>query len=349
MIRLILIIALLLPVQAFAAGSSATWWDKPATTTLPDAGKVSVYDGSALKTITGANLKTNVIDAIKAPSSQVIGVQPAPTAGAYERKFEVKDKDGSIKMYINASGTVVIAGQLVLGSTPVPLAVSSVSPVNGATAQSIIVYPAVTFNKGASLSVSTMYILGNSTAPVVGDTSATWNVPATLSYGTTYTLKVVKNSITQTDGETTSSCGTTMTDVSGVCQSTFTTATLGISSVNPAAGATSVAGTDGAAFTTVPSTTFSTHALLAAGAGSFTCSSSYYNGSSWVNDTTPGDYLTTNNLTYTLDSMIYHKSYDASHLTTYTCDIVKSIGLTTCAAGTSDTGSTCRWTFTTAL
>ncbi|QOX78732.1 hypothetical protein FY034_07250 [Trichlorobacter lovleyi] len=346
MIRLLLVIALLLPVQALAA--TVNPWEKPAITTLPDTAKVSVYDGSVLKTITGPNLKTDVIDAIKLPSSQVIGVQPAPTAGAYERKFEVKDKDGLIKMYINASGTVVIAGQLVLGSTPVPLAVSSVAPANGATAQSIIVYPAVTFNKGVSLSLSTMYIQGNSTAPVMGADGATWNIPATLAYGTTYTLKVVKNSILQTDGETSSSCGTTMADVSGVCQSTFTTATLGISSVVPAAGATGVTGTDGGAFTAVPSTTFSTHALLTAGAGSFTCSSSYYNGSGWVNDTTPGDYLTTNSLTYTLDSMIYHKSYDASHLTTYTCDIVKSIGLTTCAAGTSDTGSTCRWTFTTA-
>lgn len=340
MIRLLLIITLLLPVQALAA--TVNWWDKPATTTLPDTGKISVYDSSALKTITGANLKATAVSAVNAASDTPLQKQPLSSSNPYQRVAEFKTAAGVITSFITANGTLVIG-------TPKALAVSSVAPSNGATAQSIIVYPAVTFNKGVGLSVSTMYILGNSTAPVVGSTSATWNVPATLSYGTTYTLKVVKNSITQTDGETTSSCGTAMADVSGVCQSTFTTATLGISSINPAAGAASVAGTDGATFTTVPSTTFSTHALLAAGAGSFTCSSSYYNGSSWVNDTTPGDYLTTNNLAYTLDSMIYHKSYDASHLTTYTCDIVKSIGLTTCAAGTSDTGSSCRWTFTTAL
>lgn len=347
MIRLIMVIALLLPVQAFGA-EAATWWGKPGTATLPDAGKVSVYDGSALKTITGADLKADVIDAIKAPSSQVIGVQPAPTAGAYERKFEVKDKDGSIKMYINASGTVVITGQLVLGAVPVPLAVSSISPANGATAQSIIAYPTVTFNKGVSVSLSTMYIQGNSTAPVVGSDPATWSIPATLAYGTTYTVKVVKNSITQTDGETSSRCGTAMSDVSGVCQSTFTTATLGMSSIYPAASATGITGTDGGAFTTTPAVTFSTQAVLAPTGGEIACSSSYYDGSSYQSDTVSGDSSSTDYLTYSLPSLVYHKSYDASHLTTYTCNVLKSIGLSSCGAGTTDTGTTCRWTFTTA-
>jgi hypothetical protein len=138
-----------------------------------------------------------------------------------------------------------------------------------------------------------------------------------------------------------------MTDVSGVCQSTFTTGTLNIYSVYPTVSAADIGGTDGGAFYATPNITFGLTVALSA--GQFTCSSSYWNGSSWVADTTPGAFTNTSNAIYSLPSMIFHKSYDSSHLTTYTCSVPKSIGLSSCLSGMTDTGTLCQWTFTTAV
>ncbi|WP_277058757.1 Ig-like domain-containing protein [Trichlorobacter lovleyi] len=246
---------------------------------------------------------------------------------------------------------VTVVNSLVIGANPpAPLSVSSISPANGSTG--FIGGPiTITFNKNPNgTSGSAIYVNGVTTTNAYSsESNATILSTAYLAPNTTYTFKVNKVALAslQTDGETTATCGTAMTDVSGVCQSTFTTAYLKIYSVGPAAGSTNVVGTDGTTgWNVVPNITFGTTKVLTA--GQYTCSSSYYNGTSWVTDSTPGAFTNTSNAIYSLPSMIFHKSYDESHLTTYTCSVPKSIGLSTCDAGTTDTGTLCQWTFTTA-
>lgn len=252
--RLAMIIAILAgAVMVQAAG----WYQFPEQDTLGDTDRLMVFDNtsSATRNITGLKLKqdiaafvnlsttinlantTEALDLLNGPSDTPLVKIPGPSAGTYTRTFEIKDSSGNVKMYANAGGTIVITGQLVLGTVPAPLAVTDVFPDNGATAVATSSVPYIDFNKGFTPSISTVYIVGNATAPVGASTCIsgcaegetpvyTWRVsiPATLAASTTYTIRVVKNNILQTDGETTSSCGTAMTDVSGVCESTFTTA-----------------------------------------------------------------------------------------------------------------------------
>ena len=153
------------------------------------------------------------------------------TAGMYTRVMEIKDHLGKIVYFIQRDGQVNFG-------TPTPLSISSVYPTNGATNISNGVWvdysssgggrirtnplvPAVTYNKSTTVSISTQYIQGSSIAPTDGNT--VWPfLNFSGAAATTYTMKVVRGSIIQTDGETTSSCGTAMTDVAGICTSTFT-------------------------------------------------------------------------------------------------------------------------------
>lgn len=204
---------LIFAVNAFAA--DRTYYSYPDATTVPDNARILMYDpATGSRNVTGAKLRESVSDT--PISSQPIDSSP------YKRVAEFKDSTGKITSYIQANGTLVLG-------TPVALAVSAVYPANGATGVAIDAVPYVTFNKAVYVSLSTTYIQGDSTAPAgnpntPGQPTQTWTIPSTLAAGTTYTIKVVKNNIPQTDGETTSSCGTTMTDNAGVCESTFTTA-----------------------------------------------------------------------------------------------------------------------------
>lgn len=250
--RIYALLFLLIPCALFAA---ETYYNFPDATSLPDDSRILMRDGSTNKNITGLKLKqeiaafanmsttinlantTEALDLLNGPSDTPLVKIPGPSAGTYTRTFEIKDSSGNIKMYANAAGTIVIAGQLVLGGVPVALAVTDVFPDNAATSVATSSVPYIDFNKGLTPSISTVYIVGNATAPVYasvcisgcgeGETPVNRlrvSIPATLAAGTTYTIRVVKNSILQTDGETASSCGTAMTDNAGVCESTFTTA-----------------------------------------------------------------------------------------------------------------------------
>lgn len=245
--RLAMIIAILAgAVMVQAAG----WYQFPEQDTLGDADRLMVFDNtsSATRNITGLKLKqdiaafvnmsssinlantTEALELLNGPSDEPLVKQAGPSATTYTRVFEVKDKTGKIFMYMQNNGVTTYG-------TPKALAVSSVFPANGATAVATSSVPYVDFNKEFTPSISTVYIVGNATAPVGALTCISGcgdgetpvyayrvSIPATLAAGTTYTIRVVKNNILQTDGETTSSCGTAMTDVAGVCQSTFTTA-----------------------------------------------------------------------------------------------------------------------------
>lgn len=154
-----------------------------------------------------------------------------PAAGQYARVFEIKDHAGKIVYFIQRDGQVNFG-------TPTPLSISSVYPINGATNVSNGTWfnysttgggwqrintttPGVTYNKSTIVSISTQYIQGSSIAPL-GE-NAGWVFPNfSGAAGATYTMKVVRGSIVQTDGESASSCGTAMTDISGICTSTFT-------------------------------------------------------------------------------------------------------------------------------
>lgn len=326
-----LIIALIL-MATTAVAADRTYYSYSESTTVPDNGKFLMYDpATGSKNVTGSTLRTTASDT-------PISSKPVSSSNPYQRVYEGRSSDGTITSYITANGILVIG-------TPHVLTVSSIVPANGATG--FVGGPiTLTFNKDPlSTSASYMYVQGVTTANGANNNIITST--AYLAPSTSYTYKVVKNSLAplQTDGETTASCGTAMTDVSGVCQSTFTTGTLNIGSVYPAVGATSIGGTDGGAFYATPTLTYNLTTTLSA--GQYTCSSYYYNGSSWITDSTPGAFVNTSNIIYTLPSMVYHKSYDASHETTYTCSVVKPTA--GCLTGMTDTGTACTWTFTTAL
>jgi hypothetical protein len=368
--RLIITILLccLLPTVSIAG---SYYYTKPDATSLPPSGRILMYDPNTGtdKNITGTVLRSQVapstdetLTAISQPTDKALSVQPSSTASPYYRKTEFKDKDGIIKMYINAGGTVVITGQLILGSIPVALAVSSAYPINGATGVDINAVPYVVFNKGANVSLSTLYLDGNSTAPVLQEVCLSgcvggqipiverrYTIPAApLIHGTTYTMKVVKNSILQTDGETASSCGTAMTDVSGICQSTFVTTPITITGSYPAVGASNVPGTDGQPFSPSMSITLDTPITgYTPGLGDFLLSLDYWTGSGWYVGTYVVAATTSDNLTYQIP-FNYKKSYSSSYLTKFGISIKKVVGVPTCPVGWTDMGTSCKFTFTTA-
>lgn len=190
---------------------------------------------SAARRIGTAN---QIFDLITSANSKKLVKRAAVGAGPYARVFEIKDGTGKIVQWTSAAGAMYFG-------TPLPLSIASVYPTNGATGVSngtLFHYssttggwdywkrinttiPAVTFNKSTDVSISNLYIVGSSIAPqdIMGTAGIVWsfgNFSGTP--GTMYTIRVVRGSITQTDGETASSCGTAMTDISGICTSTFT-------------------------------------------------------------------------------------------------------------------------------
>ena len=212
--KYLIIFMLMLPITVHAAG--VQYYSYPDATTVPDNGRILMYDpATGSKNITGATIRTT-------PSDTPLTSQPISGTNPYKRVAEFKDSTGKITSYITANGTLVLG-------TNVALAVTSVYPANGATGVSTSAIPQVGTNINFWATISNLYVVGSSTAPESADGSYSaftnlWNIPATLAANTTYTIRFLKNSIIQTTGETTSSCGTVMTDVSGVCQSTFTTA-----------------------------------------------------------------------------------------------------------------------------
>lgn len=212
--KYLIIFMLMLPITVQAAG--VQYYSYPDATTVPDNGRILMYDpATGSKNITGATIRTT-------PSDTPLTAQPISGTNPYKRVAEFKNSSGVITSYITANGTMVLG-------TPVALAVTSVYPANGATGVSTSAIPQVGTNTTFEATISNLYVVGSSTAPVSADGASStstnlWNIPATLAANTTYTIRFLKNSINQITGDTTSSCGTAMTDVSGVCQSTFTTA-----------------------------------------------------------------------------------------------------------------------------
>lgn len=213
------LLVLMIVLAAAVVFAGQAYYQFPETDSLNDGDRILVFDNisSTSRNITGAKIKQEAVSAVNAPSDNPLVKQPATSTNPYQRVMEIKDANGVIKQWSNAKG------QLYFG-TPKALAVTAVSPANGATGVDVATVPSVTINKASDATISTILIVGSSTDPATSDGGITWTIPATLAASTTYTIRVVKNSIVQTDGETTSSCGTVMTDNAGVCESTFTTA-----------------------------------------------------------------------------------------------------------------------------
>ncbi len=101
-----LLILLMALTTSTAVAADRTYYSYPDATTLPDAGRILIYDGSASKNITGSKLKSEVLGG----DGALIKQAPASATTGAEPQVVVKDKDGIIKMCVTASGTVVIGG-----------------------------------------------------------------------------------------------------------------------------------------------------------------------------------------------------------------------------------------------
>lgn len=225
---------------------------------FPDAAKMRTTDrmmiwqnNSGNRNLTGAQFQYEAVGGdsplVKQALSSYSSANPNTGNSIYRRIFEVKSRAGKILQYITAAGETTIG-------TPVALAVNSVNPVNGTTNlfnnysvrfcrptfgtcstltgtqvgyKRMLPEVSVTYNKGLrSLSSTTeQYIVGRTTS--FNTASRTGNYVPFVSYSvapaTTYTLRVMRNTIVQHDGEWTSSCGSAMTDMGGYCESTFST------------------------------------------------------------------------------------------------------------------------------
>ncbi|MBC7963798.1 MAG: hypothetical protein H7Y05_12740 [Steroidobacteraceae bacterium] len=245
-----LIITALLMLVAAACFAAAPWYTVPNAKRLYDDSRIMVYtNASGTRNLTGLQLKqdlnafirlssskrvadaTQIFNLMTTGTSNKLVKRAAPGATTYTRLMEIKDNTGKIVYWINNSG------QMVFG-TPVALAVSTVYPTNGATNVSNGTWfnysstglgwqrintttPAVTYNKQTGVTISEQYIVGSAITPAGSEAVWSFNNFSGAA-GTTYTMKVSRAAIVQTDGETANSCGTAMTDIAGLCTSTFT-------------------------------------------------------------------------------------------------------------------------------
>ena len=239
--RLILV-ALLLAAAVVCVAAPVTYFSYPTTTVIRDGARVLIWDnlsgsrnvtGSTLKQIFGGN--NTIVTEAPVTANAVYGVISSPTtrplkkqaAGTnqYSRVYEQRDQTGKIVLFTTANGTLVFG-------TPQPLTVRSVYPAPGATFVSYSSNNAVVLGLKGSvepLSASVFYVQGV-TAAVGNNGDGSWVLYTAgelvtrlvLAPSTTYTIKFIRGGVVQTDGETTSNCGV-MTDINGVCTSTFTT------------------------------------------------------------------------------------------------------------------------------
>lgn len=344
----IVLLSCWLPAAAIAAGTP--YYTKPDATGLPPSGRILMYDPvtGTDKNITGQVLREQVaptadetLTRIATPTDTPLSKQPVNTS-QYKRVAEFKDSTGKITSYIQAGGTLVIG-------TPKMLEVTAVNPANASTGYAGRPI-ALSFNKSPLATSGTyFYVTGVTATPYDDSNNGTiiW-IPAALYPNTAYTLNVLKNNLAalQTDGETQASCGSVMTDTGTSCTSTFTTGSLSVASVSPAIGASGVVGTAGSPLSL--SITFALRPTI-------TSNQFLVSGTRWTDTSTQVAIAetaltptTTDNLTYTLAGSTYYTSLDATHLTTYTVTVLKTVGLVTCPSGFTDGGAHCTYTFTAA-
>lgn len=212
--HIIAFLLVILPVGVFAG---TPYYSFPDIVNIPDTSRVLIRDtvNNIDYNITWSKLKSEMIKSIGDPSDAPLKKQPVATS-PYIRQMEVRDSTGKITYYVTAGGVVIIG-------TPVPIAINAVYPANGVTGvNAATTIPSVTFNKEVTATLSSLYILDNTTAPAEGP--RVYTIPATLAAGTTYKIRVNLPFIGQDADDMSMSCGV-LTDLGeGVCESTFTTA-----------------------------------------------------------------------------------------------------------------------------
>lgn len=233
--RLVVICILFITAVTIQAATQQ-YYNYPTVKRLYDNSRVLIYaNNSGSRNITGAQLKSEVVTQASVNAALATATNASPLikqAGSgdnsYVRQFEVRNASGTIVAWINT------IGQMVFG-TPKALAVSSVYPANGATNVSNGVWfnfstaglgwqrintttPQITYNKDDH-PAGVISPTGGSTAVKRAEYSVFDNFSGIP--GAVYTITTNRLSYTQLDGETTSSCGSAMTDVGGVCTSTF--------------------------------------------------------------------------------------------------------------------------------
>lgn len=256
--KLVIITVMYLIAVSVVGWAAQLHYKFPDAVPMRDTDRILIYQGttSANRNVTGLALKqeisayahlsaarrigsaNQIFDLITSANSKKLIKRAAAGAGPYARVFEIKDGTGKIVQWTSAAGAMYFG-------TPLALSIPSVYPANGSTGVSNGVMfhyssttggwdywqrinstiPAVTFNKTTDASISNLYIVGSSIAPQdsMGTSGIIWTFNNfSGAPGTMYTIKANRGAITQTDGETTSSCGTAMTDISGICTSTFT-------------------------------------------------------------------------------------------------------------------------------
>lgn len=221
------VLAIMIATAVTIQAAPVQYFGYPDVKRLYDNSRVLIYaNSSGSRNITGAQLKSEIVNQTSVNAAIGTATNATPLTkragagdGAYVRQVEVRNSSDVITLWINASG------QMVFG-TPVPLTVSAVYPANGATGltNAILRYttpPSITFNKGDHPS-GVLTPTGGSSASHDGATSIFINFSG--APGVTYTFTANRTTYVQTDGETTSTCGSAMSDVAGVCTATFTMA-----------------------------------------------------------------------------------------------------------------------------
>jgi hypothetical protein len=221
---------------------------------FPDAGKMAdtdrvyVYQSTGgNRNLTGSQFKYEALggdDALsKQAQSSYSSVNPNTPNSVHRRVMEVKDRTGKIMQYVTAIGRMVIG-------TPKALDIIGAAPASGTTGlfnnysvrrcafttcstmtgvywngKKMTTPVNVQYNKGVIVNTSQQYINGVSLGFDSGYTTGTkvQFLPFSSAAGTTYTVRALRQSILQTDGEWTSSCGAYMTDNAGDCELTFST------------------------------------------------------------------------------------------------------------------------------
>jgi hypothetical protein len=211
-----------------------TYYSYPTAKRLRDTARVLMYDNlSGSRNVTGTLIRRDVLGGN-------VGVN---TNTDYVRVMEIKDTLGVIISYIQGNGKMTMG-------TPLSLSISSVSPTNGATNVSNGTWfnysstvggydywgrlnmpvPTINFNKYDAPSTGTLTparpgggawkVTGGTGSLVFSNHSGTYFNNFSGAAGTTYTMRFTRIGYTQTDGETTSSCGA-MTVNGNYCDSTF--------------------------------------------------------------------------------------------------------------------------------
>jgi len=244
--RLITICLIFIAAVSFAA--TTQYYGFPDAVRMKANDRILMYpNASGSRNLTGTQFKYEAAggDAplIKQAQNSYSSVNPNTPNSIHRRVLEVRNRTGVIMQYITA------AGRMVLG-TPQALAINSVSPVHGTTnlfnnysvrrcafttcstmtgvywnGKKMTTPIYVQYNKGSGVTTAQQYIVGKPLAfdPTMSQGGKIQFLGFSTASATTYTLRVMREAIVQTDGEWTSSCGANMTDMGGYCESTFST------------------------------------------------------------------------------------------------------------------------------